>query len=78
MCEYLELRICDVKPISVAMQAQELKSLVEAGLYKPDPSLIAAAMLQRRGVVELLGAPVAATSAAGRIQSPPSVPRQAA
>jgi hypothetical protein len=36
------------------MQAQELKSLVEAGLYKPDPSQIAAAMLERRGVRDLL------------------------
>ena len=59
------------------MQAQELKSLVEAGLYKPDPSQIAAAMLERRGVMELLGAPTAA-SPAGRIQLPPAVPRQAA
>ena len=37
-----------------AMQPQELKSLVESGHYKPDPSRIATAMLQRRGVRELL------------------------
>jgi len=36
------------------MQAQELKSLVESGHYKPDPSQVAMAMLQRRGVRELL------------------------
>jgi len=36
------------------MQTLELKSLVESGLYKPDPSQVAAAMLQRRGVRELL------------------------
>jgi hypothetical protein len=37
-----------------AMQPQELKSLVEAGAYKPDPAQIATAMLSRRGVRELL------------------------
>lgn len=37
-----------------AMQPHELKSLVEAGAYKPDPSEIATAMLSRRGVRELL------------------------
>lgn len=37
-----------------AMHPQELKSLVESGAYKPDPSEIAMAMLSRRGVRELL------------------------
>lgn len=37
-----------------AMQPHELKSLVEAGAYKPDPGEIAMAMLSRRGVRELL------------------------
>ena len=37
-----------------AVEASELKSLVEAGNYKPDPAQIANAMLQRRGVRELL------------------------
>jgi hypothetical protein len=37
-----------------AMEPQELKSLVESGRYKPDPAQIAMAMLQRRGVRELL------------------------
>lgn len=47
------------------MQAQELKSLVETGSYKPDLSQVATAMLQRRGVRELLALGV---GAAGRIQ----------
>lgn len=37
-----------------AMEPQELKSLVEAGTYKPDPAQVAVAMLSRRGVRELL------------------------
>ena len=37
-----------------AMQAHELKSLVESGAYKPDPGEIADAMLSHRGVRELL------------------------
>jgi hypothetical protein len=37
-----------------AMEAHELKSLVEAGAYKPDPGEVAMAMLTRRGVRELL------------------------
>jgi len=36
------------------MEAQQLKSLVEAGTYKPDPAQIASAMLERRGIRELL------------------------
>ena len=36
------------------MHPQELKSLVEAGAYKPKPSEIATAMLSRHGVRELL------------------------
>jgi hypothetical protein len=59
------------------MQSQELKSLVESGHYKPDPSRIAAAMLQRRGVRELLiGGQT--LSRAGRTPSAPQSPRRAA
>jgi hypothetical protein len=47
-----------------SMKATELKNLVEAGSYKPDPSSIASAMLRRRGVRELLTG--AAASAADR------------
>ncbi len=36
------------------MASQELKELVQLGLYKPNPSAIADAMLRRRGVRELL------------------------
>jgi hypothetical protein len=39
---------------AMAMQPHELKSLVEAGAYKPDPGEVAMAMLSRRGVRELL------------------------
>jgi hypothetical protein len=59
------------------MQSQELKSLVESGHYKPDPSRIAAAMLQRRGVRELL---IGGTTLnrAGRTPPAPQSPRRAA
>lgn len=36
------------------VEAHELKSLVDAGAYKVDPAQVASAMLQRRGVRELL------------------------
>jgi len=36
------------------MQPRQLKTMVEAGHYKPEPALVAAAMLQRRGVRALL------------------------
>ena len=77
MCEYPELRIWEVEPIKGAMQSQELKSLVESGHYKPDPSRIAAAMLQRRGVRELLIGG-SALSRAGRTPPAPESPRRAA
>jgi hypothetical protein len=54
MCDYPKLRICEAAPIMNAMKATELKNLVEAGSYKPDPSRVANAMLRRRGVRELL------------------------
>ncbi len=65
-------------PIMEAMQAHELKSLVESGHYKPDPALIASAMLSRRGVRELLTPPRRFDGQAGRSQSPSAAPRQAA
>ena len=67
------------------MQAQELKSLIESGRYKPDPSEIALAMLQRRGVRDLLveereaamnGAAV--NGSAGRTHAARAMPPQAA
>ena len=68
------------------MQAQELKTLVESGLYKPDPSQIAEAMLQRRGVRDLLvpAEPAAmngvtpVNAAAGRTRAAQAMPPQAA
>jgi hypothetical protein len=60
------------------MQSQELKSLVESGHYKPDPSRIATAMLQRRGVRELLTNGSAALNRAGRTPPGPESPRRAA
>lgn len=48
------------------MQPRQLKSLVESGHYKPEPSLVAEAMLRRRGVRELLGDPRFSFSAAGQ------------
>ncbi len=38
------------------MASEHLKSMVEAGSYKPDPAKIAEAMLSRRSVRELLTA----------------------
>lgn len=52
------------EPITNSMKATELKNLVEAGSYKPDPSRVANAMLRRRGVRELLTGAYA--DAAGR------------
>jgi hypothetical protein len=59
------------------MQSQELKSLVESGHYKPDPSRIAAAMLERRGVRELLVSG-ATLNRAGRTPPARQSPRRAA
>lgn len=36
------------------MQTPELKSLVETGRYKPEPALVAAAMLERQGMRSFL------------------------
>ena len=58
------------------MEQQQLKSLVENGSYRPEPALIAQAMLRRRGVRTLLtGNPI---SSADRIPSAPASRRQAA
>jgi len=58
------------------MEQRQLKSLVENGGYRPQPELVADAMLRRRGVrVFLTGAQL---SPADRIQSPSAAPRQAA
>lgn len=36
------------------MQSRQLKSLVESGHYKPEPALVATAMLERRGMRSFL------------------------
>jgi hypothetical protein len=38
------------------MPTEQLKSIIEAGRYRPDPALVAEAMLSRRSVRELLTA----------------------
>jgi hypothetical protein len=60
------------------MQPQELKSLVESGHYKPDPSRVATAMLRRRGVRELLIGSNSGINRAGRTPPGPQSPRRAA
>ena len=56
------------------MSQRQLKTLVQSGHYKPDPELIAEAMLQRRGLRTLLGDPL---SEAGRVQAPQAGDHQA-
>lgn len=60
------------------MQTFELKSLVESGRYKPDPSQVATAMLQRRGVRELLTGVSPLVSGADRSLPGSESPRRAA
>jgi hypothetical protein len=38
------------------MATEQLKSMIEAGRYRPNPALVAEAMLSRRSVRELLTA----------------------
>ena len=78
MCEYRVLRSQQGPPIITLMQQQELKSLVDSGRYKPDPSRIAAAMLRRRGVRELLTGAYATHAAAGRSPGAPGLHHRAA
>ena len=58
------------------MQPQQLKNLVESGGYRPQPELVAQAMLRRRGVRALLTG--AALSPADRILPAAESRRQAA
>jgi hypothetical protein len=58
------------------MQPRQLKTLVETGHYKPEPSLVAEAMLQRRGVRELLTSET--FMRIGRTPPPPEAGRRAA
>jgi hypothetical protein len=58
------------------MEQRHLKSLVESGNYRPQPELVACAMLRRRGVRTLLMG--TELSPADRIPSPAATRRQAA
>jgi hypothetical protein len=58
------------------MQQEQLKSLVESGSYRPQPALVAQAMLRRRGVRALLTG--VSFSPADRIPSAADTRRQAA
>jgi hypothetical protein len=61
-----------------AMQPHELKTLVEAGAYKPDPGEIAMAMLSRHGVRELLTGIHGSAPQSGHSPEPPAVRPRAA
>ncbi len=61
-----------------AMEPQELKTLVEAGSYKPDPAQVATAMLSRRGVRELLTGLHATAPQNGHSPEPPAMHPRAA
>lgn len=58
------------------MQPRQLKSLVETGHYKPEPALVAEAMLRHRGVRVLLIEP--SLRSAGRTPPAPQAGRRAA
>lgn len=60
------------------MSPRHLKSLIQSGHYKPEPILIAEAMLQRRGVRVLLAGGPDAAIAAGRTPEAPAHHRPAA
>lgn len=67
------------------MQKRQLKRLIDTGRYQPQPEQIAEAMLQCRGVRELLIGGLSLSTNGGpplnpadRIQSSSAVPRQAA
>jgi hypothetical protein len=58
------------------MEQRQLKSLIENGNYRPEPELIARAMLRRRGVRTLLATP--ALIEADRIHAAATAGRRAA
>jgi hypothetical protein len=60
------------------MHRRQLKILVETGHYKPEPALVAQAMLRRRGVRELLTNGALPISPIDQTRSASEVPRQAA
>jgi hypothetical protein len=58
------------------MQQRQLKSLIDKGNYRPEPELVAMAMLRHRGMRVLLAGD--SVSPAGRIQAASTGGRQAA
>ncbi len=63
MCEYQLLRVRGARPIEgTGCKRQQLKGLIENGDYRPEPELVARAMLRRRSVRELLVGPGAQRS----------------
>lgn len=77
MCDYQELMISCTMTDMGHMLSKQLRDRVEAGEYKPEPSLVAEAMLRRRGVRELLTAAPTVTQV-GRSRVPSETRRQAA
>jgi hypothetical protein len=66
MCYYPELMIRSSVADRKIMQPERLKLLVQTGGYRPNPALIAEAMLRRRGVRELIADDVVAVKPTGR------------
>jgi len=60
-----------------AMERPEIKQAVESGSYRPQPELVAQAMLRHRGIRALL-ADAAQLTPAGRIRQVSTGGRQAA
>lgn len=60
------------------MQPRQLKTLIETGHYRPEPALVAQAMLRRRGVRALLIDDWAPLSPTDRTPPAPEARRQAA
>lgn len=54
------------------MSPRHLKSLVEAGHYKPEPELVAQAMLERRGFRAFLAADLGDARTAGHSRPAPT------
>jgi hypothetical protein len=54
MCDYQELRKFVPDADRRIMHPEQLSRMVETGRYKPDPALVAQAMLRRRGMRVLL------------------------
>lgn len=77
MCEYQELRSGRRRVDITGMERRELKREIESGSYRPEPELVARAMLRRRGIRALL-TDAAQLTPAGRIRPASTGGRQAA